>query len=217
MDKRIAIDLDNTVADFMAGAIPKMEELFGLKPKNVENIQTIEEAFGLKPYKRDRIETKWCSIGVDDKDKGLLKKVRKTLYVEGRLFRDLPKLEKDNHLLTHRLKELGYRIYFVTARSRKPEIIEDSFHWLETNDFLFDDVFFTDQKAGLCDLMRIPTIIEDESLHAMSCVMSGINVISKAWPWNENLRFADPHNQEQRGRFFRVETWPEMLAIIKEL
>ena len=209
MIKRIAIDLDNTVADFMAGAIPKMEEVFGLKVQDTSKINRIEEAFGLKP----KIGSKWDKLGVDKDDYEKVLKIRQTLYVQGRLFRDLPLIENDSWLLTKHLFEEGYKVYFMTARTPHPVIIEDTWGWLEKHGFFFDDVFFTDFKGNLCQALDIPTIVEDERWQILACLEKGVNVIAMAQDWNGEL----PLTEEHRGKFHRVKSWREMPTLIKEM
>ena len=79
--KRVGIDLDGTVADYMAGAIPLLQLHYGLVPDFTKSSYTVEGVFGLT--KETRPEG-----------------MRELLYEELHLFRQLPKLEEDTEQLT---------------------------------------------------------------------------------------------------------------------
>lgn len=192
--KKIAIDLDNTVADYLKGATPLMSKLYGLKPDTSLQANRLEEVFGITSATRPP----------DMKTK---------LYLEQRLFRDLPQLEEDNHLLTHSLRATfaSLKIYFLTARDAHPLIVEDTRHWLTHNKFTYDDVFHTDQKAEFCKMAGIFVIIEDEIKHAIPLLNNGIDVILMDNPWNRQIQ------EEQNGRLRRVQNWREAFVAAKEL
>ena len=107
--KRIGIDCDGCVADYMAGAIPVLKEKYGLEPDYKVEAYTIEEVFGLTQETRPP-------------------DMRQTLYIEDNLFAKLPVLEEGNKELTSQLwASLGpdLKIYFVTARDNHPVIMRD--------------------------------------------------------------------------------------------
>jgi len=216
--KRIGIDLDNTIADFMTGAAPKLKEILGIEPTNLSDSWTIEEAFGLVKHKIDPSKCKWEQLGVDDADRARLKEIRKTLYIEHHLFRDLPPIDNNARVLTDTLHMMGYRIYFITARTPHPVIVEDTYTWLHHNRFTdyYTDLFFTPEKAKLCSMMDIPLMIEDERMQITQCLLSGINVIGRAQPWNKTVNFAGCM-EEDHGKYFRVKTMEEILEVVKEI
>lgn len=198
--RRIGIDLDGTVADYMAGAIPALKHHYGLEPDFNVQAYTIEEVFGLTKETRPP-------------------NMRQTLYVEGNLFARLPQLEVDNNLLTLFLrKELGpdLKIYFVTARDNHPVIMKDTRYWLSQNTETFDDAFHVQDKAGFCKMAGIQVMIEDEVRQIVGLLEAGIDVIMRDQPWNQHLP-ADPHGlEDQKGRLTRVHNWREMVEVAKE-
>ena len=196
--KRIGIDLDGTVADYMAGAIPVLKEHYGLEPDWNIKAYRIEEVFGLTP------ETRPVNM-------------REHLYEELHLFRDLPKKEPDIELLTQLLYSRGYKVYFITARTGHPIIREDTKYWLDKHEFKYDDIFHVEEKGQLCKLMRIHIMLEDEVMQIGDLQRNKINVVVPDQPWNQHLP-EDPHHLERkRGRIRRVYNWREADAAIEEL
>ena len=196
--QRIGIDLDNTVADYMRGAIPLMREHYNLVPDYTLQATTVEEVFGLTKGTRPP-------------------NMRQHLYEDLHLFRQLPKLESDVEQLTHALYQRpGRKIYFITARSAAPVIIEDTIFWLHTNGFVFDDIFFVENKAELCKMMKIDVMVEDEVGQLLNLRRAGIDVVVPNRLWNQNLP-SDPHHIErEQGRLARVGNWREALTAIEE-
>lgn len=198
--KKIAIDLDNTVADYLKGAAPLIKEMYGLEPDFSRKAYRLEEVFGLTSETRPP-------------------DMRQRLYVEKRLFRNLPPLEEDNRLLTQYLREeiTPLRIYFLTARDANPTVMEDTRYWLERNTATYDDVFHTDHKAEFCKMAGISVMIEDEIKHTMSLLEVGVDVIVMDNPWNRQIP-EDPHGLErQKGRLRRAHNWREAFVAAKEL
>lgn len=194
--KRIGIDLDGTVADYMARAIPLLKEHYGLEPDCNIQAYTIEEVFGLTK------ET-------------MPPNMRKHLYEELHLFRDLPKKEPDIELLTHLLKRKGYKVYFITARPAHPVVREDTKYWLDKHEFHYDDIFHVEAKGQLCKLMRIHVMLEDERMQIDNLQRNKINIVIPDQPWNQELP-EDPPGLK-RGRTRRVHNWREANAAIEEL
>jgi len=198
--KKIGIDCDGCVADYMAGAIPALKEHYGLEPDYEIEAYHIEEVFGLTRETRP-------------------KDMRKTLYIENRLFAKIPPLEEDNSLLTRDLKkQLGpdIKIYFVTARENHPVIMEDTRKWLNKNTAYYDDIFHVSDKAEFCKLSGIQVMIEDEVWQITNLVNAGIDVIMRDQPWNQHLS-TDPHElEDNKGRLTRVYNWREMVEVAKE-
>ena len=195
--KRVGIDLDSTVADYMAGAIPLLKEHYGLIPNYDKPSYTIEEVFGLTKETRPP-------------------GMREKLYEDLHLFRNIPVLEENIHLLTHGIKDLGAKVYFITARAGTHTIRADTTAWLESNGFEFDDVFFTDEKALLCKQIRIHAMYEDEVGQLVRLQENNINTVIRDQPWNRNLP-EDPHHLERKkGRQIRVHNWTQALEAMKE-
>lgn len=196
--KRIGIDLDNTVADYMKGAIPLLKEYYNLEPDYSVEAYSIEEVFGLTKETRPP-------------------NLRQHLYEDLHLFKLLPKTERDTEELTEALAmDPWCRIYFITARTPSPIIVEDTLFWLLKNGFRFDDVFFTDKKSDLCQLMGIDVMIEDEVGQLLNLRRAGIDCVVPDKPWNRHLP-NDPHHREQeQGRVARVSNWREALTAIEE-
>ena len=198
--KRIGIDCDGCVADYMAGAIPVLKEHYGLEPDYNVEAYTIEEVFGLTRENRPP-------------------NMRQTLYIEGNLFAKLPPLEEGNKELTSQLmSELGpdLKIYFVTARDNHPTIVQDTHEWLKLNTDHFDDVFHVQDKAEFCKLAGIQVMIEDEVRQIGELLEAGIDVIMRDQPWNQHLP-EDPRDlEDNKGRLTRVYNWREMVETAKE-
>lgn len=195
--KRIGIDLDSTVADYLTGAIPLLEEHYGLVPDLTKTAYTIEEVFGLTKETRP-------------------KGMREFLYEDLHLFRKLPKLEEDIELLTVLLAQDGVKIYFVTARTGSRTIREDTLFWLDTNGFQYDDVFHVEDKADFCKKAHIQVMHEDEIGQLLRLQEAGVAAVIRNQPWNVNLP-SDPHHLEgQRGKQARVYNWREAYHAIKE-
>jgi uncharacterized HAD superfamily protein len=196
--KRIGIDLDGTVADYMAAAIPLLQEHYGLTPDWTKKAYTIEEVFGLTRETRPE-------------------GMREFLYEELHFFRDLPKKEPDIEHLTGLLKWKGYKVYVLTARSGTPIVREDTQFWLDKHHFEYDDIFHVEDKAELCKLMRIHVMLEDEVMQIGKLQHNKINVVVPDQPWNQHLP-EDPHcDERKRGRIRRVYNWQEAAAVVDEL
>ncbi len=191
---RVGIDLDGTVADYMSGVVPLLKEYYGLAPNFSGSPRTIEEVFGLTRENRPR-------------------GMRKKLYEELHLFRDLPKLEEDVEDLTHRLRRDGVKVYFVTARAGTHVIREDTIEWLDKNGFYYDDVFHTENKAELCKHTRIHAMYEDELGQVLGMQRANINVALRDQPWNRLLP-EDPGRR--RGKITRVHSWCEAYNTMEE-
>jgi len=198
--KRIGIDCDGCVADYMAGAIPALKEHYGLEPNYEVKAYTIEEVFGLTRDNRPP-------------------NMRQTLYIEDNLFAKLPPLEAGNKELTSQLRtHLGpeVKIYFVTARDNHPVIVEDTRQWLKHHMDHFDDAFHVQNKAEFCKLAGIQVMIEDEVRQITELLHAGIDVIMRDQPWNQHLP-VDPHGlEDNKGRLTRVYNWREMVEVAKE-
>ena len=82
--KRVGIDFDGTVANFMKGAIPLFAEHYGLVPDLTKSSYSIEEVFGLP-------------------EGGAPPDMRDVLYDQLHMFADLPLLEEDGHMLPRRI------------------------------------------------------------------------------------------------------------------
>jgi len=196
--KRIGIDLDGTVADYMAGAIPLLKEHYGLEPDWDKEAYRIEEVFGLTKETRPP-------------------NMREHLYEKLHLFRNLPKKEPDIELLTQLLKYRGYKVYMITARTGHPIIRADTKDWLDEHEFKYDDIFHVEDKASLCRMMRVHVMLEDEVMQIGNLQRSKINVVVPDQPWNQHLP-EDPNSLERkRGRIRRVYNWREADRAIEEL
>jgi len=193
----VGIDLDGTVADYMAGAIPLLQLHYGLVPDFTKPAYTVEEVFGLTNETRP-------------------KGMRELLYEELHLFRQLPKLDEDTEQLTVRLKQDGVKVYFVTARSGSHSIREDSLIWLDNNGFQYDDVFHVDDKADFCKQARIHVMCEDEVGQILGLQKARIDTVIRNQPWNADLPKDVHHLTRKRGRQTRVNNWQEMYNAIKE-
>ena len=194
--QKVGIDLDNTVVDFMAGAIPLIKKHYGLEPDFSKPVNRIEEVFGMTP------ETRPAGL-------------REFLYEELNLFRNLPKLEEDIEQLTHKLilRNVETKVYMITARTPSPVIVEDTTHWLKSNGFKFTDVFFTDDKASVCKAVGIDVMIEDELGQVLSLVETNISVVIRDQPWNSSGAL---DHFESKGQVKRVHNWQEMYNATEE-
>jgi uncharacterized HAD superfamily protein len=197
----VGIDLDGTVADYIAGVAPLMWEHYGLEPNyiwdGVGHVRKIENVFGLTSETRPP-------------------NLRRHLYEELHLFRNLPKLEDDIEQLTVRLKEKNVKVYFITARAGTRPIKEDTVAWLEENGFQFDDIFYTEYKADLCKLMRIHVMLEDEPSQIIKLQRARINTVVPDQPWNKDLPMDYNALERKRGKIARVTNWREALRITEE-
>lgn len=199
--RKIGIDCDGCVSDYMAGAIPALKKHYGLEPNYEVKAYTIEEVFGLTRENRPP-------------------DMRKTLYIEENLFAKLPVLEEGNKELTSQLwTNLGpdLKIYFVTARDNHPVIMRDTREWLKINTDRFDDVFHVQNKAEFCKLAGIQVMIEDEVRQIVGLLDAGIDVIMRDQPWNKNF-FTESGTgfEKDKGILTRVYNWLEMVEVAKE-
>ena len=194
---RVGIDLDGTVADYMAGAIPLLKEYYGREPDLTKSVYSLEEVFGYT--KETRPEG-----------------MRELLYEELHLFRHLPKLEDDVEMLTVRLKQDGIKVYFITARSGSHTIREDTLFWLDTNGFQYDDVFHVEDKDDFCKQARIKVMYEDEVNQILCLQKARIDTVIRNQSWNVDLPRDYNHLERKRGRQTRVDNWQEAYDAIKE-
>lgn len=190
--KRVGIDLDGTVANYLHGAVPLLKEYYGLEPDFSKPVYTIEEVFGLTEETRPD-------------------NMRKHLYEDLHLFRHLPMLERDTHQLSWEIQRtLGAKVYFITARSNTPVVEEDTLFWLTYNGFTFDDVFFTKDKAQLCREMKVNVMIEDEIKQLVDLITTGIDVVIPNQPWNDLPLPNGP------GKIVRIDNWREAFHAVEE-
>lgn len=197
MKKKIGIDLDGTVANFIVGASQVIKEYFGHEPDLSKGFLGMDEIFDLVP-------------GTFHRD------IKDFVYKGKRLFRDLPKLEEDNHLLTSSLyRDIpGLQIHFVTARPTYIEVVEDTRLWIKENGFLCHGIHHADDKASFCVEKGISVMIEDQVNHIIDLSDNGIDVIVMDQPWNRDLT-TELH--EQKSRIRRVNNWREAFVAAKEL
>lgn len=197
MKKKIGIDLDGTVANFILGASQVIKENFGHEPDLSKGFWGMDEIFNLVPGTFHR----------DMKD---------FIYKEKRLFRNLAKLEEDNHLLTSALYEAipDLHVYIVTARPTCVEVVEDTRLWIKENEFLCHGIHHADDKASLCVEKGISVMIEDQVNHITELSDRGVDVIVMDQPWNRDL---DQELHEQKARIRRVNNWREAFVAAKEL
>lgn len=197
--KRIGIDLDGTVANFVAGILPLLKEYYGLEP-SCEDIKTnrVDEILDITPEM-------WFP------------KMRKHLYKDLHLFRNLPKKEPDIELLTQLLKRKEYKVYIITGRPGDPIIRKDTKDWLDEHGFNYDDIFHVKDKGELCKLMRVHVMLEDEVPHINNLQLNKINVVVPDQPWNQHLP-GDPNRFERkRGRVRRVYNWHQASDAVEGL
>ena len=194
--KRVGIDFDGTVANFMAGAAPLFAEHYGLTPDLTKGAYSIEEVFGLPKG-------------------GAPPDMRDVLYDQLHLFANLPLLEEDIHLLPRRIylqmaiqHKINTKIYFITARPGTPTIIADSISWAQKHHFYFDDVFFVDDKSSLCQAIGIDVMIDDEPRQVESLLETNTKVVLPDQPWNRDVPDSD--------NLKRVFNWREALEATKE-
>ncbi len=189
--QRVGIDLDGTVVDYIHGVIPLLKEHYGLEPDFSKPVMRIEEVFGLTPETRPP-------------------GMRKHLYENLHAFRNLPPLEEDINELSWDLFNLEQRteIYMITARSSSETIINDTLEWLEEHDFIYTDVFFTDDKSLLCKLIGIDVMCEDEPQQIHQLIARDIPVVLRNQPWNNNIA--------EHPLIKRTGTWRGMLEAVKE-
>lgn len=196
---RIGIDLDGTVTNYLKSAIPFVEEMYGRKPDFSKPVYGIEGVFGWTRENRPS-------------------DIKERLYLEKRIFRHLHRLEEDNNLLTSSLvREIpDLKIYFVTARSPHPTIVEDTLHWVTNNTDHFNDVFHVVQtpKADFCTTAGIPVLIEDEIHQIVHAVEKGVNVICMTQPWNKDVE--NTIRNDAPGKIIRVNDWREAVSAAKE-
>jgi len=189
--QRVGIDLDGTVADFIHGVAPLLKEHYGLEPDFSTPAMRIEEVFGLT---------------YETRPPGM----RQHLYEDLHAFRQLPPLEEDVNQLTWELFESDTRteIYIITARNSAEIIVNDTLEWLEEQNFIFTDAFFTEDKALLCEVMGIDVMFEDEPQQALDLVSRNIPVVMRNQPWNRGV--------EDHPLLLRADDWREMLEKAKE-
>jgi len=189
--QRVGVDLDGTLVDYIHGVAPLLKEHYGLEPDYSKPVMRIEEVFGLTRETRPP---------------GL----REHLYDELHAFRHLPPFEKDINELSWGLFDLGQRteIYIVTARHPSKEIVSDTLEWLDERDFIYTDVFFTEDKSLLCEVTGINVMFEDEPQQVRQLVARNIPVVMRNQPWNSSV---DDHPLIRRA-----DGWREMLDNAKE-
>ena len=83
------------------------------------------------------------------------------------------------------LKEAGYHV--VVASHRDPDSYDATAHWLEKNDFYFDELHTTGSDKSY--LMKFPTeIFIDDAPHTQEKVMAaGIESFSIKYPYNKHI------------------------------
>jgi 5'(3')-deoxyribonucleotidase len=197
MKKRVAFDLDGTLADYMETAVPLLKEYYGLEPDFTKSdVYRIEEVFGLTKETRPP-------------------NMHKCLYEDQHLFLKLSPLE-GMHKVTHALHKQGVKIYVMTARSPQPVIVQDTWLWLEKHNFIVDDVFFEGDKAALCNMVGVNVIMEDELGQIVRLRNAGVDVVVSDQPWNRILPDDSHQYNETIGGIARVTSWDEALRSIEE-
>ncbi len=194
--KRVGIDIDGVVADYLAVAIPMVAEHYGLTPDLSNTTYILESVFGLT-------------------EDTFPKDFKKVLYEDNHLFAKLPLLETNIQLLNRRIfmhksfqHDYNTKVYFITSRPRTPIIMEDTLTWIQKHEFHFDDVFFVKDKAGLCRALRIDVIIEDEPRNIEALSKTDTKVVIRDQPWNKEI--------EETDNLKRVFNWQQALETTKE-
>jgi uncharacterized HAD superfamily protein len=189
--QRVGIDLDGTTVDYIHGIAPLLKEHYGLEPDFSKPVMRIEEVFGLTRETRPP-------------------RMREHLYDDLHGFRSLPPLEPDIGNLSWELFQLEQRteIYIITARHPSETIVDDTLTWLDKHNFIYTDVFFTEDKALLCETMGISVMFEDEPLQTRQLTSHNIPVVMRNQPWNSSV---DDHPLIRRA-----DDWKGMLEAAKE-
>lgn len=191
--KKVGIDIDSTVADFIAGAVDVLVKYYGITPK-----VSYEEM----PY---------YSV-LDYFSPEDLPNFRETLndmYIKRNLLPFLPKLEPDVEKITqHLTEEDKVNVYFITARDRKQPVVEDTRRWLTSNGFAFTDVLHQERKHVLCDAMGVSIMYEDNEKIIKNLVDTGIDVVVRDMPWNRDIG-------EYENKIHRAHNWQEALDFMR--
>ncbi len=189
--RRVGIDLDGTVVDYIHGIAPLIKEHYGLEPDFSKSALRIEEIFGLTEETRPP-------------------GMREHLYENLHGFRNLPPLEEDISEFAWELLFLGKRTetYIVTARRASETIISDTIDWLADHNFIYTDVFFSEDKALLCELIGIDIMFEDEPQQIGQLINRNIPVVVRNQPWNSAVA--------EHPLIKRADSWKGMLKAAKE-
>jgi uncharacterized HAD superfamily protein len=114
------------------------------------------------------------------------------------------------------LKNLGYELYVITARSA--EFSKQTKDWVNKNfPNIFIEVLFTNafnknikaqSKSDVCKSLGIKIFVEDDPHYIEDCINAGIKVIYLDYPWNRKVNFKNS---------FKVYSWKEIAGKILEL
>jgi len=201
----IASDLDGTVCEFLHGAAPLVTKIFGLQP-DFNNLYTPPEFYTTSKLMDD----------VFSLPAGTFKKEMEPFLVnEMRLFKNLPRLEEDNYLLTRMLYNhfTDLKLYFITARDPDPLPVADTYYWVNNNGYEYDEVFHIENKASFCSYMGINLMIEDEPRQIIPLYQNGVNVIIMNQPWNDHIE--EVKNKPVQLR--RAYNWQDVFSLCKEI
>ena len=191
---KIAMDLDEVIADFMSALL----DFYYVKKGKRHSVSEF------KKYK-------WWPVWGMEKEESI------KLVDE---FHDTHKLDEiklvDGALeVISNLMKNGNEIYIITARpSRFKKKVESWIkHHIKTNKIkvIHAGDFHKGQsatKAEICNEIGVKIILEDSGETALQCVEKGISVILFDKPWNKNY-----HHK----RIKRVYNWGEVMEIISAL
>jgi uncharacterized HAD superfamily protein len=162
MKRRIAVDIDGTIADMVSPLRVFYNEKTGTNLMEEDFSYELWKTLGLKPGEE------W----------GVLNDFHSSSYFE----RILP-IEGSQTGIS-RLFCRGYDLNILTARPESWKL--KTIDWIENNfPNVFSQIHFTDKKSEVCIDRGYNLFIEDSPKHANECAEMGINVflIRRYWNW----------------------------------
>ena len=185
MKKHIGIDIDGTVADM----------LNTLKPY-IFRINTRAKMKDIKDYAL-------TGVGLNSE---IMDNIFKSFRYKGDYLRMKP--IRGSIKAIRELKDLGYKITFLSARDQYDAVFQETHDWLVKHKYKFDGVLcFQRNKIEPINEFKIDLLIDDNPNEIKEVSEKGIECLLFDQPWNKEIKETD--------KIKRVNNWKEVLNYIK--
>lgn len=110
---------------------------------------------------------------------------------------------------SHEIRNMGNKLYFITARNQYPEITEETMRWLTDNKYSFDGVATRQtDKYPICKELGVDLVIDDNPKIIEDMSSAGIPSLLFDQPWNQEV--------EEWAYVKRVKSWFEIADLFKK-
>lgn len=189
-EKRIGIDIDDTLLDFVSPYLSYHNEIYNTN------------------FKKETFETYSFNLNMGGTMAEVIDGVHN--FYKTSFFKEIQPFPNSVEIIDA-FKQKDYELFIIT--SRPDFIIDETKKWID-NHFpnKFSDIFFSynhytrrknngKTKAEICNDLGVSVLIDDSLEYGLQCANKGINVLLLDSPWNRN---------GEHKRIIRVKNWEEI-------